>query len=945
MSFFDIKQPAILCPHVRDKDGGLAALKCILMGYGIPISEQFLAGKRESHHKLDTMAQIAKQVGLEVAVEIHPYDHLFSRAQMPALLSIGSPPSFFVIWNRIGPFIQVIDPQKGRRWLTEKDLLEALQPYSLPISTINWSDVAAPWRLPLAARLNALKIGPSQAQAMIKSALAEADRTMPRQLITLDAAIRMVTSMVKEGGVRKGTEAAQILQTLYERTQAEFVANASSSTAGMIHPTHWSVDPKDGNSLRGVAIMRVLPTLNRSKALDDTGRRTTKVVTTEQSVLYYLRQDGLLTPAIIGLAMLLAGGSVLFQSILFRGFMELGLDLGPEQRFQAIMFLLAFAIMLFFVRYPLETLMTRLGRTLEIRLRLAFFSIIPNLSPFFNHASDKRNHTSIGSITERIHSVRHVDFLLNIGGRIIWLGAQVLLTVVGIALIDWASALFALLRAVGVLLLSHYLRALLSQYYQKLRHDVRQLSRSYLDVMQGLVAVRTHSAEEAVRYEHDRLLVQWGKSKQTLSDAELWTWSINQLISYLLMALLLLFYSARDADPANFLLLFYWAFNLDQLMYQLMIMYFIYLRDHSKASGFLNLLNAPQERDLWGALERAADASPLDLEGVHAPEAAAISAQVGTKTGTEGEGATAATEGATAATEGATAGSEGIPAQGVEITIKGVSLETREQIVLLKDIDLDISAGSQIAIVGPSGAGKSTLAGLLLGWHQPSTGQILIDGQPLTYERLQTLRQQTAWVAPTVQLWNRSFIYNLHYGESETNKSSHETDETPEQDSAIKQADLSNLLKRLPNGFLSPLGQEGRLLSAGEAQRMRFARAMQRPDARLVILDEPFRGLDRQKRRTLLTRARAFWPHATLICITHDINMTLDFERVIVIENAQLIEEGKPSSLAQQPISRYHALLAAEKTVQQTLWAGFKRLWLEEGTLSDTDSSKASGGG
>ena len=255
---------------------------------------------------------------------------------------------------------------------------------------------------------------------------------------------------------------------------------------------------------------------------------------------------------------------------------------------------------------------------------------------------------------------------------------------------------------------------------------------------------------------------------------------------------------------------------------------------------------------------------------------------------------------------GTTARTESVTAQGLEIAIKGVTLETPEQIVLLKNIDLEISAGRQIAIVRPSGAGKSTLVGLLLG--HPTTGQILIDGQPLTYERLQTVRQQT----PNVQLWNRSFLYNLHYGESQANSLTerdnvHNTDETPEKDSAIKQADLSNVLKRLPNGFLTPLGQEGRLLSAGEGQRMRFVRIMklQRPpEARLVILDEPFRGLDSQKRRTLLTRARAFWQNATLICITHDINMTLDFERVIVIENGQIIEDGNPKTLAQQPNAR-----------------------------------------
>ena len=155
--------------------------------------------------------------------------------------------------------------------------------------------------------------------------------------------------------------------------------------------------------------------------------------------------------------------------------------------------------------------------------------------------------------------------------------------------------------------------------------------------------------------------------------------------------------------------------------------------------------------------------------------------------------------------------------------------------------------------------------------------------------------------------------------------------------SVIKKADLSQVLKRLPKGLSTELGQEGRLLSGGEGQRVRFGRSMQRADARLVILDEAFRGLDRAKRGRLLAEARSFWREATLICVTHDIGMTQDFERVLVIENGQIIEDGVPKQLAEQADSRYHALLKAEKTVRETLWKEevWRHLWLEEGQLSE----------
>ena len=134
------------------------------------------------------------------------------------------------------------------------------------------------------------------------------------------------------------------------------------------------------------------------------------------------------------------------------------------------------------------------------------------------------------------------------------------------------------------------------------------------------------------------------------------------------------------------------------------------------------------------------------------------------------------------------------------------------------------------------------------------------------------------------------------------------------------------------------LGGEGRLVSGGEGQRVRFGRAMQRQDARLVILDEPFRGLDHEKRQHLLAEARSFWSEATLLCVTHDVAQTQNFERVLVIEEGQIVEDGSPSVLKARPSSRYKALLDAEENVRHKLWASpvWRRLWLDNGKLQET---------
>ena len=122
-----------------------------------------------------------------------------------------------------------------------------------------------------------------------------------------------------------------------------------------------------------------------------------------------------------------------------------------------------------------------------------------------------------------------------------------------------------------------------------------------------------------------------------------------------------------------------------------------------------------------------------------------------------------------------------------------------------------------------------------------------------------------------------------------------------------------------------------------------MGRAMSRPDARLVILDEPGRGLDRDRRRRLVDRARELWHDATLICITHDVGDTRDFRRVLVIEHARIVEDGSPAALAAKPESRYRALLDAEHAVRRVMWTHpkWRRLRMDDGRLTEQPAGEA----
>jgi ATP-binding cassette subfamily B protein len=190
-------------------------------------------------------------------------------------------------------------------------------------------------------------------------------------------------------------------------------------------------------------------------------------------------------------------------------------------------------------------------------------------------------------------------------------------------------------------------------------------------------------------------------------------------------------------------------------------------------------------------------------------------------------------------------------------------------------------------------------------------------------------------VDPSVQLWNRSFLDNLRYGSAETSGAGVE--------GVLDRADLFEVLERMPSGLQTRLGEGGGFVSGGEGQRVRLGRAMLRPEARLVILDEPFRGLDRARRRALLAQARQLWSQATLICITHDVSQTREFERVLVIEGGRIVEDGAPSVLlGDSDTTRYLEYIQADSAIRQDLWARekWRHLLMADGRLSEPESTQ-----
>jgi ATP-binding cassette subfamily B protein len=454
---------------------------------------------------------------------------------------------------------------------------------------------------------------------------------------------------------------------------------------------------------------------------------------------------------------------------------------------------------------------------------------------------------------------------------------QLAFTAIALAWLDPPSTWVAVSASALALAIPLATAPILAERELRQRNHSAALARHYLDGLLGLVAARTHGAERALRQRHEMLLVEWGRSCVHLLRGGAVIEGVQTLVGSLLAVWLVLEFVGRGNRPGSTLLLVYWALSLPLLGRELAAIF-------RELPGYRNVLARV-------------------LEPLGAPEEAPT----------------------------ALATREHRRQGGVTIEFDRVDVQVGKKPVL-QEIDLTIKAGDHVAIVGRSGAGQSNLVGLLLGWSAP-TGGVTVDGLDLDAAHIAELRRSTAWIDPSVHLWNRSLFDNLRYGDP--------SGMIPDIGSILETAELRNVLEHLPEGLQAPLGEGGGLTSGGEGQRVRFGRALVRQNVRLAILDEPFRGLDRRQRRDMLLKARQIWRDATLLCVTHDVSETMAFERVLVLDKGRIVEDGDPAVLARRPGSLYGTLLRAEEAVRVDLWSGARwRLWeLRDGTLVE-DRSK-----
>ncbi|GAP87440.1 putative ABC multidrug transporter mdr1 [Rosellinia necatrix] len=235
---------------------------------------------------------------------------------------------------------------------------------------------------------------------------------------------------------------------------------------------------------------------------------------------------------------------------------------------------------------------------------------------------------------------------------------------------------------------------------------------------------------------------------------------------------------------------------------------------------------------------------------------------------------------------------------------------SRPEVVVMKDVTLDIPAGKTTALVGASGSGKSTIVGLVERFYDPVGGQVLLDGRDISTLNLRWLRQQISLVSQEPTLFGTTIFHNIRYGLFGTkfeNESAEKQRELVIE--AAKKANAHDFISALPEGYETNVGERGFLLSGGQKQRIAIARAVV-SDPKILLLDEATSALDTKSEGVVQAALEAAAEGRTTITIAHRLSTIKDAHNIVVMSQGAIIEQGSHDDLLQKKGAYYNLVTA-----------------------------------
>jgi subfamily B ATP-binding cassette protein MsbA len=225
-----------------------------------------------------------------------------------------------------------------------------------------------------------------------------------------------------------------------------------------------------------------------------------------------------------------------------------------------------------------------------------------------------------------------------------------------------------------------------------------------------------------------------------------------------------------------------------------------------------------------------------------------------------------------------------------EIAFDSVSFRYGKGDLVLSEVSFRMPRGKVVALVGPSGAGKTTAADLLPRFHDPTSGQLLMDGVPLTKLTRRSLRALMGVVSQETVLLNDTVLANIAYGSPGATREQVEA--------AAKAANASSFIAALPSGYDTTLGERGTRLSGGQRQRIAIARALLR-DPPILILDEATSALDTESERLVQQAIERLMHHRTVLVIAHRLATVRNADEIVVLDAGRVVQRGTHEELLQ----------------------------------------------
>jgi len=207
---------------------------------------------------------------------------------------------------------------------------------------------------------------------------------------------------------------------------------------------------------------------------------------------------------------------------------------------------------------------------------------------------------------------------------------------------------------------------------------------------------------------------------------------------------------------------------------------------------------------------------------------------------------------------------------------------------ILQDVSFEIPAGKTVAIVGPTGGGKTTIARLLFRFYDPQRGSISIDGQDIKDVMQQSVRRAIGVVPQDTVLFNDSIYYNIAYGDVDA-------DQEAVKDAA-RRAQLADFIAKLPDGYLTRVGERGLKLSGGEKQRLAIARVLLK-NPEILIFDEATSSLDSRTEHEIQANLRQISAHRTTLVIAHRLSTVVEADEILVLDDGCIVERGSHEAL------------------------------------------------